>query len=69
MRVGRSPEELAKEPRAVGAIVSPGITIWGAVGTDTSLTFRLIDSLVLMPIILADTAYSYWVFRSKVDSE
>jgi cytochrome d ubiquinol oxidase subunit II len=50
-------------------IVPPSVTIWDAAGPDTSLWFLLIGSVVLLPIILAYTAYSYWVFRGKVDTE
>lgn len=50
-------------------IVPPGITIWDAAGPDTSLAFLLVGTVVLLPIILAYTAYSYWVFRGKVDTE
>ena len=47
-------------------IVPPGITIWDAAAPDKSLGFLLVGALVLVPIILAYTAYSYWVFRGKV---
>ncbi|MEQ1713473.1 MAG: cytochrome d ubiquinol oxidase subunit II, partial [Hyphomicrobium sp.] len=50
-------------------IVPPAITIWDAAGPDTSLSFLLYGAVVLIPVILAYTAYSYWVFRGKVDSE
>ena len=47
-------------------IVPREITIWEAAGPDTSLGFLLIGTSVLLPTILAYTAYSYWVFRGKV---
>ncbi|MEZ5844322.1 MAG: cytochrome d ubiquinol oxidase subunit II [Hyphomicrobiaceae bacterium] len=47
-------------------IVPPSITIWQAAAPDTSLLFLLVGAAVLIPIILAYTAYSYWVFRGKV---
>ena len=47
-------------------IVPPGITIWDAAAPDTSLMFLLVGAVVLVPMILAYTAYSYWVFRGKV---
>jgi len=50
-------------------IVPPGITIWDAAAPDASLRFLLVGALVLIPIILAYTAYTYWVFRGKVDPE
>ena len=48
-------------------IVPPGISIWEAAAPDESLLFLLVGALVLLPIILAYTAYSYWVFRGKLD--
>jgi cytochrome bd ubiquinol oxidase subunit II len=48
-------------------IVPPSVTIWAAAAPDKSLAFLLAGSVVLMPAILAYTAYSYWVFRGKVD--
>jgi cytochrome bd ubiquinol oxidase subunit II len=47
-------------------IVPPSITIWQAAGPDKSLGFLLVGALVLVPIILIYTGYSYWVFRGKV---
>jgi cytochrome d ubiquinol oxidase subunit II len=31
--------------------------------------FMLVGAAVLIPIILAYTAYAYWVFRGKVGAE
>lgn len=50
-------------------IVPPSITIHDAAAPDDSLKFLLVGSAVLIPLILAYTAYSYWVFRGKVDAE
>ena len=50
-------------------IVPPSITIWDAAAPDKSLAFLLVGAAVLIPMILAYTAYSYWVFRGKVDPE
>ncbi len=50
-------------------IVPPDITIWQAASPESSLKFLLVGSAVLIPIIIAYTAYSYWVFRGKVNSE
>ncbi len=47
-------------------IVPSSVTIWAAAAPDKSLFFLLAGSLVLLPMILAYTAYSYWVFRGKV---
>ena len=48
-------------------IVPPSVTIWAAAAPDNSLQFLLVGAVVLLPLILAYTAYSYWVFRGKVD--
>ena len=48
-------------------IVPPSLSIWDAAAPDRSLGFLLVGALILMPLILAYTAYSYWVFRGKVD--
>jgi cytochrome d ubiquinol oxidase subunit II len=47
--------------------VIPGrVTIWQAASPHSSQLFMLVGALVLVPIILAYTAWSYWVFRGKV---
>jgi cytochrome d ubiquinol oxidase subunit II len=48
-------------------LVPTSVTIWEAAAPDTSLAFLLAGAAVLVPVILAYTAYSYWVFRGKVD--
>ena len=48
-------------------IVPPSLTIAEAAAPDSSLAFLLVGAAVLVPVILAYTAYSYWVFRGKVD--
>jgi cytochrome d ubiquinol oxidase subunit II len=50
-------------------IVPPTLSIWDAAAPRESLGFLLIGAVVLIPIILAYTAYAYWVFRGKVGSE
>lgn len=50
-------------------IVPRAITIQQAAAPDSSLLFMLIGALILLPLILSYTAYSYWVFRGKVDPE
>jgi cytochrome d ubiquinol oxidase subunit II len=50
-------------------IVPPSVTIWDAAAPDSSLVFLLAGAVVLIPLILAYTGYSYWVFRGKVDPE
>jgi cytochrome d ubiquinol oxidase subunit II len=47
--------------------VIPGrVTIWEAAAPHTSQVFMLVGAAVLIPLILAYTAWSYWVFRGKV---
>lgn len=50
-------------------IVPPSVTIWEAAAPHDSLIFMLPGVLVLVPIILAYTGYSYWVFRGKTGHE
>ena len=50
-------------------IVPPSLTIWEAASPDKSLAFLLAGAAVLIPIILAYTAFSYWVFRGKIDPD
>jgi cytochrome bd ubiquinol oxidase subunit II len=47
-------------------MVPPSLTIEAAAAPDESLWFLLVGAVVLVPIILAYTAYAYWVFRGKV---
>jgi cytochrome bd ubiquinol oxidase subunit II len=48
--------------------VIPGrVSIWDAASPYTSQLFMLVGSAVLVPIILAYTAWAYYVFRGKVD--
>ncbi len=49
-------------------LVPTSVTIWEAAAPDSSLQFLLTGAAVLIPLILAYTAYSYWVFRGKVNS-
>jgi cytochrome d ubiquinol oxidase subunit II len=50
--------------------VIPGrVTIWEAAAPHRSQVFMLVGAVVMVPVILAYTAWAYWVFRGKVDSE
>jgi cytochrome d ubiquinol oxidase subunit II len=50
--------------------VIPGrLSIWDAAAPHTSQLFMLVGASVLIPLILAYTAWSYWVFRGKVGEE
>ncbi|MEC7670105.1 MAG: cytochrome d ubiquinol oxidase subunit II, partial [Pseudomonadota bacterium] len=48
-------------------IVPPSLSIQEAAAPDKSLMFALVGAAILIPIILIYTAYSYWVFRGKID--
>lgn len=49
-------------------LVPNSVTIWEAAAPDNSLSFLLVGGAVLIPVILAYTAYAYWVFRGKVNA-
>ena len=50
-------------------IVPTEVTIWEAAAPRASQIFMLVGASVLIPLILAYTAYAYWVFRGKIDPE
>ena len=47
-------------------MVPPSLTIWDTAAPRASQMFLLVGASVLIPVILAYTAYAYWVFRGKV---
>jgi cytochrome d ubiquinol oxidase subunit II len=50
--------------------VIPGrLSVWDAAAPRSSQIFMLVGASVLMPLILAYTAWAYWVFRGKVAHE
>jgi cytochrome d ubiquinol oxidase subunit II len=50
-------------------VVPPGLTIWDAAAPERSQTFMLVGVVVILPLILGYTGWSYWVFRGKVGAE
>jgi cytochrome d ubiquinol oxidase subunit II len=50
-------------------VVPPGVTIWDAAAPERSQVFMLVGVVIILPLILAYTAWAYWVFRGKVGSE
>ena len=50
-------------------IVPGRVTIWEAASPRSSQIFMLVGASVLIPVILAYTAYAYWVFRGKVGAD
>jgi cytochrome d ubiquinol oxidase subunit II len=47
-------------------VIPPNVSIWEAAGPPQSLGFALVGALLIIPVILMYTAFSYWVFRGKV---
>ena len=50
-------------------VVPPDVSIWDAAAPQRSQTFMLVGVAITMPLILAYTAWAYWVFRGKVGTE
>lgn len=50
-------------------VIPTEVTIWEAAAPRNAQIFMLVGAGILIPIILAYTAYAYWVFRGKVDPE
>ncbi|MDF0489938.1 cytochrome d ubiquinol oxidase subunit II [Sphingomonas sp. H39-1-10] len=50
-------------------VVPARITIWEAAAPLMSQAFLLAGTAILLPMILAYTAYAYWVFRGKVGAD
>jgi len=50
-------------------IVPHHFTLWESASSDRTQVFLLIGTLVLLPVILMYTSWSYWVFRGKVRSD
>ncbi|MBN8829163.1 MAG: cytochrome d ubiquinol oxidase subunit II [Sphingomonadales bacterium] len=50
-------------------VIPARLTIWAAAAPERSQMFMLVGALILVPIILAYTAWAYWVFRGKVGAE
>ncbi len=50
-------------------VLPPSLTIAEAAAPNSSLGFALVGAATLLPVILAYTAYTYWVFRGKIDPE
>jgi len=50
-------------------VVPPDVSIWDAAAPERSQIFMLVGVAITMPLILAYTAWAYWVFRGKVTDE
>jgi cytochrome d ubiquinol oxidase subunit II len=47
-------------------LIPPEISIWEAAAPRSSQVFLLVGVLILLPVLLAYVAYTYWVFGGKV---
>ena len=47
-------------------VVPPEITLWDAASAYDSQLFLLLGLIFVIPVVLAYTAWTYWVFRGKV---
>ena len=47
-------------------VIPPNFTLWDAASAPGSQLFLLLGMLLVIPIILAYTAWTYWIFRGKV---
>ncbi len=47
-------------------IVPDALTIWDAAAPERSQAFMAVGAAIMVPIIIAYTGWSYWVFRGKV---
>lgn len=45
------------------------VTIWKAAAANESLSLMLVGVVIMLPVILAYTAYCYYIFRGKVSDE
>jgi cytochrome d ubiquinol oxidase subunit II len=50
-------------------IVPPHFTLWQAASDPSTQAFLLVGTLILLPVILIYTSWSYWVFRGKVRAD
>ena len=50
-------------------VVPGALTIWDAAAPERSQVFMLVGVVLILPLILGYTGWSYWVFRGKVGAE
>jgi cytochrome d ubiquinol oxidase subunit II len=50
-------------------IVPFAMTPADAAAADNALALMLVGAVVMLPVVLAYTAYVYWIFRAKVDDD
>jgi cytochrome d ubiquinol oxidase subunit II len=52
-------------PGMIPSVDATSLTVSEVAASDTTLRFMLVVMVVLLPIILTYTTYSYWIFRGK----
>lgn len=50
-------------------VIPARVTIWQAAAPERSQLFMLVGAAIMVPVIVAYTGWSYWVFRGKVGTE
>ena len=50
-------------------IVPPNISIYSAAAPHSSQSFALVGAIIIIPLILAYTAWGYYIFRGKVSKD
>ncbi|WCE06496.1 cytochrome d ubiquinol oxidase subunit II [Pseudoxanthomonas sp. JBR18] len=50
-------------------VVPGSVSIWQAAAPPESQTFMLMGTVIIVPLIIAYTGWSYWVFRGKVSAQ
>lgn len=50
-------------------IIPPSITLWQAASPASSQAFMLVGGLLIIPVILGYTFWSYYVFRGKIQAD
>jgi len=50
-------------------LIPRSVTIWQAAGPEGSLKFLLVGTVILIPVLVAYSAYAYYVFRGKVTKD
>lgn len=50
-------------------VIPARVSIWEAAAPYRSQVFMLVGAVIMVPIILAYTAWAYWVFRGKIGND
>jgi len=56
-------------PAMIPSVGAAALTVEEVAASPTTLRFMLVVMLILLPIILTYTSYSYWIFRGKTKEE